>query len=301
MTKTLALVADVGGTNTRLALADADGLVAGSTQRFANAAHDGFAATAQAYLDGQDTAQPSAMCVAIAGPVTGGKGQLTNRPDWVFDADRLGADLGIPQVKLANDLAALGYALPDLPPRVIHQIGGAGPQGPQALVVGVATGFNVALCLGDQVYEAELGHASLPSSVMAVLVANIGNGAQHFTTVESLFCGRGIEQLHQLRGNPAQPATDITAQNNGTLDLFAQALGLMCRELMYQYLPLGGVYFNGSLARAVLQGQGADKVAGHVAQDAAFDGRFGQVPLSVITEDTAALYGCARVLRLAGA
>ena len=75
----------------------------------------------------------------------------------------------------------------------------------------------------------------------------------------------------------------------------------MCRELMYQYLPLGGVYFNGSLARAVLQGQGADKVVGHVAQDAAFDGRFGQVPLSVITEDTAALYGCARVLRLAGA
>ena len=292
------LVADVGGTNTRLALADANGLITGSTQRYANTAVQGFSAAVSTYLATQSNTKPTAMCVAIAGPVTNGHGQLTNRQDWQFDACALSQTLTIPRVTLINDLAALGYALPDLPPRVIHQIGGATAQNTQALVVGVATGFNVSLCQNGQVYEAELGHASLPSSVMEILRAKIGAHANGYTSVEALFSGKGLEQLHQLLGHAPLSAVDITSQKGPTLALFTQALGVMCRELTYQYMPLGGLYFNGSLARAVLQGQGAQDIAMHAAQDTAFAGRFGQVPLYLITEDTAALYGCARYLRL---
>lgn len=292
------LVADVGGTNTRLALADENGVISGSTRRYTNTAVQGFSHAVSTYLSAQSGTKPTAMCVAIAGPVTKGHGQLTNRQDWQFDACELSKTLSIPRVILINDLAALGYALPDLPPRVIHQIGGATAQNSQALIVGVATGFNVSLCQNGQVYEAELGHASLPSSVMDVIRAKVGGGADTFKSVESLFSGGGLENLHVLLGNAPLTAIEITGQQNETLALFTQALGVMCRELTYQYMPLGGLYFNGSLARAVLEGQGAQDIAKHAAQDTAFAGRFGQVPLFLITEDTAALYGCARYLRL---
>jgi glucokinase len=298
MTTEITLVADVGGTNTRLALADANGLIADSTQRYANAQVRCFSTAVRTYLQAQQGIRPTAICVAIAGPVTKGHGQLTNLKDWQFDACTLAESLAIPRVILINDLAALGYALPDLPPRVIHQIGGATAQNDQALIVGVATGFNVSLCQNGQVYESELGHASLPNSVMETLRAKIGKAANAFTTVESLFSGGGLEQLHQQLGHAPKPATEITTDDNGTRALFTQALGVMCRELTYQYMPLGGLYFNGSLARAVLQGQGAENIATQAAQDKLFAGRFGQVPLYLITEDTAALYGCARYLRL---
>ena len=74
-----------------------------------------------------------------------------------------------------------------------------------------------------------------------------------------------------------------------------QALGLFCCELTYQYMPLAGLYFNGSVARAIVSSESAAKViAAEAGKDETFSGRFGQVPLFVITEDNAALYGCAR-------
>lgn len=298
MNRQATLVADVGGTNTRLSFADQNGLAVARTVRYPNATLSGFEDAIQRYLSDQKLAPPDAMCIAIAGPVGDGRGVLTNRSEWTFDTAALSETLAIKQVHLINDLAALGYALPDLPPRVIRQIGGGTAQSDQALVVGIATGFNVSLSLNGQVFEAELGHASLPSSVMDLLQKRLGYKADAFETVEMLFCGRGLELLHKQLGAPPTEASEITAQGGETLHLFGQALGVLCREMTYQYMPLGGLYFNGSLARAVLQGEGAKQISNATAQDAAFSGRFGQVPLFVITEDTAALYGCARYAAL---
>ncbi len=75
MANNLTLVADVGGTNTRFALADENGIIAGSTARYVNRDVDGFVDAAQAYISTLDVAKPTHLCTAIAGPVSGGTGR----------------------------------------------------------------------------------------------------------------------------------------------------------------------------------------------------------------------------------
>ena len=199
---------------------------------------------------------------------------------------------------LLNDLAALGHALNVLPDDMVRQVGGGTPNGSQRLVAGVATGFNISLSTGSHVIEAELGHASIPHSVHQVLVQALGAKADQFGTVEALFSGDGLAQLHVAMGNaPLDPAM-ITPQSNATTELFAKLLGVFIREMTYHYMPLAGLYFNGSVARAIFDQKDVGQIiAKEVAKDTAFAGRFGQVPLFMITQDNAALYGCAQYLQ----
>ena len=298
MTNDLTLVADVGGTNTRFALADANGIIAESFIGYSNADVDCCVEAAQEYFAALVGPKPSSICIAIAGPVSAGKGELTNG-DWEFDTEVLAQSLGLERAHLLNDLVALGYALDVLPDHVVKQISGGKPHGDQALVAGIATGFNVSMCHAGHVIEAELGHASLPSSVMEVLRVAVGDKASRFHKVEALFSGDGLAALHVALGfketNPAQITALTNEEGAQTVALFAKALGLFCGEMAFQYMPFAGLYFNGSVARAIMNSETAAKaIAAEAGKDETFSGRFGQVPLYVITEDNAALYGCAR-------
>jgi len=235
--------------------------------------------------------------VAIAGPVSGGQGKLTNG-DWQFEPRALSSALGLHATYVINDLAALGYAVPVMPQTAVTQLNSGTPSGSQKLVAGVATGFNVSLAQGKCVAEAELGHASLPASVAEVLGNAIVDKSVRFHSNEMLFSGAGLERLHLALGHEALSAPEITGRDGATLDLFARLLGVFCREMTYHYMPLAGLYFNGSLARAVLQSRHVATVVEEAGRDQAFAVRFGQVPLYLITEDSAALFGCARYVQL---
>lgn len=298
MTKQLTMVADVGGTNTRFALAECDRVIAGSVARYANNDVAGFVEAAQSYLSSLDGALPTSLCAAIAGPVSDGKGELTNG-DWGFDTQVLSQVLGMENSYLLNDLAALGYAVEVLPDDMVTQFGGTAAQGAQALVVGIATGCNVSLSLASRVAEAELGHASLPSSVIEALRDVIGDKALDFKTVECLFSGNGLTALHLALGFETQEPAQITAADGETVKLIAKALGVFARELIYQYMPMAGLYFNGSVARGILgTPERAKIVADEVSKADGFMGRFQQVPLFLITDDSAPLYGCAHFAQL---
>lgn len=302
MIDNLTLVADVGGTNTRFALAVRNSLIAGSSVRYSNADFGSFVEVAQSYCASLDGKKPSSICIAIAGPVLADKGELTNG-NWAFDTDILVHSLGFERSYLLNDLVALGYALDVLPDHAVRQISGGTPLGDQSLVAGIATGFNVSMCHAGHVIEAELGHASLPSSVIGVLQDVLGKKGRSFNTVESLFSGRGLAALHFALGfaetDPAQITGSTTEEGTQTVVLFAQLLGLFCREMTFQYMPFGGLYLNGSVVRAISESKPAAKVIiAEAGKDKRFSGRFGQVPLFVITEDNAALYGCARYAQL---
>jgi glucokinase len=85
----LSLVADIGGTNTRVALARGAEVDASSVERYRNAEHDGLASVIAAYLEkhGISDAEIGGVCVAGAGPVRDGVVQLTNL-DWRIDRTR---------------------------------------------------------------------------------------------------------------------------------------------------------------------------------------------------------------------
>jgi glucokinase len=164
---TYALVADIGGTNTRVAMADGRKIVDGTIRRYRNAAFPGLESVLRRYVEDEGEVDPIAACVAVAGPVRDGRATMTNL-DWTIDKDTLARATGAKTTAILNDLQAQGHALGHIDPTNIRTVF-AGPEGhanAAKLVVGVGTGFNAApvfdLEHGRVVTPSESGHANLP-------------------------------------------------------------------------------------------------------------------------------------------
>ncbi|MDB5296193.1 MAG: glucokinase [Phycisphaerales bacterium] len=111
------LAADIGGTNTRLALFDDAGTLTG-LREYRSQDHADLTAIVRLYIADPDTAaDPAARrpvdraCFAVAGPVQGDDGALVSRITnlkWTVEQRRLADTLGLPpaEVKVINDLAA---------------------------------------------------------------------------------------------------------------------------------------------------------------------------------------------------
>ena len=306
------LVADVGGTNTRFALCDPDaGISRATLTRYRNTGYPSFDAALTSYLSAQGTPALTAVCIAVAGPVSGGRARLTNL-DWGFDAGALSRLTRAP-VTIINDLAALGHAVPGFGADDTATVHSPDPAlrvaNGQALVLGLGTGVNAcavrmapghpAACL-----EAEAGHTSLPASVAALLAQRFGTLPEAFFSTEELFAGRGLARLHALAtGTTQDGAAIIAAHATGdalateTLTLFATLAGTYARELALQYMPREGLYLAGSVARGVIEaGFAAPFTAAYTAPQ-----RFGDLvagmPVRLITDDMAALAGCLAAVR----
>jgi glucokinase len=295
----LHLVADVGGTNCRLALADANGVKTDTARRFRNDDHDSFAALARDFL--KDQPPITSAAVAIAGPVGKGWGRLTNR-NWHFDAADLARELSMDAVYLLNDLEALGHAIAVLPDASLRHLSGTPiDDEPQSMVVGLGTGFNVSVAHGPSgvVFAAEMGHAALPQPVASIIRHEVDD-IDVFDTVEHLLSGRGLAKLHEGRTGHACKPEEVAEAEGGlvTQEIMARALGALVREVAYLYLPEGGIYFNGSLARTLLCEATTEHVLAPLRDDPSFEGRMARIPTYLLTDDASALHGCARYLAL---
>ncbi|MBO9477589.1 ROK family protein [Shimia sp. R11_0] len=299
------LVGDIGGTNTRLALADVTGVQPASVMRASNDAYESFDAVLSSYLQKTDPDSLAGVCVAIAGPVQAGKGTLTNR-NWSLDVDSLRAQARAPHAELINDLSALGYALARVSTEHVfgtHQ----GATNGQRLVVGMGTGFNVsptrATASGVTAMESELGHAELPYSVSQLLQDALGAAAQPFNTYEDCFSGRGLERLHEAVSGEKQDGKSImesfaAGQTDAqrTVLLFARALGRMTQSVIHQFMPRDGIAFAGSASRGVLTSKALPAFVEELTADHHGIVDAHQFPISLITEDVAALEGCLQYL-----
>ncbi|MEL6465940.1 MAG: glucokinase [Pseudomonadota bacterium] len=293
----IGLVADVGGTNTRMAFVDRDGVIAETIVKCPNAEFGSFLDLATAYLNGRKV--PSHVVVAVAGPVAGDRARLTNR-NWDFNAGSLAAAFEADEVVLMNDLEALGQAVPTVADDAVeplHDGAALGGNG-QALVVGLGTGFNVSAVNMESgtVFTSEQGHASLPSSVMAILEARLPDTSR-FDSVENLFSGVGLLRLAHVIGVDVDSAEALAKSDDPrareALAVCTEAFGLMVRELAYSYFPRAGLYFNGSLAKFLTAPERRDTVLAPLRADNSFDGQFARIPAFLFVSDTVALGGCA--------
>ena len=304
------LLADVGGTNARMALARNGAIDSATIARFRGDDHASFDEVVRIYLDQQGNPAIEAVCIDVAGPVSGGQARLTNR-DWDFTEERLCKLTGAPRARLINDLIALGYATPALRGDAAGFLR-LGPQGVatngQRLVVNAGTGFNVCAVKvlpdgGIACLEAEEGHTRLPLSVAIPLIEALGaeDAAKH-DSVEELFAGRGLARLHALRARvPQARAEDVVAaatagdpEAEATCALYARLFGLLCRELALRFMPMEGMFLTGSVARSSVERFAifeeaflSDPLMGQITR---------AVPVGVIRDDLAALHGCLAAL-----
>ena len=310
-----ALVADVGGTNTRVALARGGRVLPDTIHRYPNRENPDLWSILRRYLAEQGAPACSEACVALAGPVRDGEGRMTNLK-WRIDGEGLRAATGARKVAILNDLQAQGHALghvdEDMISTVLEQGPGVLPARATRLVIGIGTGFNSAAVHeaagGRHVVPSESGHAGLPVQDEAGLALAQWLRARHgFAAVEDVLSGRGLERLHLWLGQRAGGEEALSAAEivraagtdeaaNETLRHFARVLGAVAGDLALIHLPFGGIYLAGGVARAVAPHLGASGFAEAFRDKGRFSDFMRNFPVFLIEDDYAALTGCARHL-----
>ncbi|MDB9838514.1 glucokinase [bacterium] len=306
------LVADIGGTNTRVALADGKKIFESTIRRYSNADYPGLETVLRRYIEDENDVEPIAACVAVAGPVRDGRATMTNL-DWTIDKDTLIRATKAEKVAILNDLQAQGHALGHIDPANIRTIidGPDGNDSAAMLVVGVGTGFNAAPVFqtenGRLVTPSESGHANLPiRSERELRLCQFAADAHGFPAVEEVLSGRGLERVYAFLGHEAGTprelaAADIMAAVSDGSDpraeeaaaLFTRILGTVCGNLSLIQLPFGGVYLVGGVSRAFAPYLGKFGFADAFRDKGRFAGFMGNFKVSVVEDDYAALTGSA--------
>jgi len=258
------LLADIGGTNTRCAVTGTDGRP-GPARTFINREHESLSALlgkfiAELETDAHQSGRPEAGVLAIAAPVSGDRVQMTNI-DWDFSIDAVRCDLGLRDLRALNDFEALAWALPDLQPAELMQIGsGNAVAGNPKGVIGPGTGLGVASLVPSNdrwlAVPGEGGHVTLPATDdrEAAAIARIRDEFGH-CSAERVISGPGIALLHHaLHGGPDTDAAEISqlADANDkaateTLEIFFRLLGTVAANLALTIGAFGGIYIGGGI------------------------------------------------------
>jgi glucokinase len=308
-----ALVADIGGSTSRFALA-VTGQRPQGLLTLANDTMPNIEAAIAHYL-GRVDGKPQVAVFAVAGPVNGDDVKLTNRA-WSFRVPELAARFGFSHLRVINDFEALAWALPLLAGADTRAIGPRlePPRGVK-VVLGPGTGLGVAALVpingSWNVVPSEGGHASFgpqaddEAPVFARLRAECGH-----VTAETILSGPGLASLHRalhqqsaklkpeeiVRGAAAGDAAART-----TVALFVRLLGRFAGDVALTFKATGGVYIAGGVAMAL--GALFDDALFRAAFEAhpPYEKMLAAVPTYLMTCEEPGLLGCAAVVeRLVG-
>lgn len=313
-----ALVADIGGTNMRLAIAEAGRIDPENARSFEVRRFAGPGEVAQRYLADLDAPPPDTACLALAGPVAGRRAPLTNS-NWIVDADRFQAETGVGECRLINDFEALAHALPHLGGSDLVTIGAngmrSGREGGARAVIGPGTGLGVALLADDGdrriAMPGEGGHIGFaPVDEHEIEILRRLAGRYGRVSAERLISGAGLEALHralgEIDGRPreamsaAEILNDALERREGpgweTIKIFAAIFGGVAGDIALVAGAVGGVYLAGGISRRLAP----------VLEETPFRARFdakgrlanyvSAMPVHAIITDHAALAGAAAAL-----
>lgn len=258
-------VADVGGTNIRLARVVESGvtdIVKYECQAFASidlAVLDYFHRYPQFRFE--------SGCIAIACPVLGDQVVMTNH-SWAFSQLALKRQLKLSSLFVINDFTAVAHSLPVLKPEQVIQIGEGTPKanGNKA-VFGPGTGLGVKhITFSDKGWltiDGEGGHVDFaPVDDTDVVVWRYLQNTYGRASAEEVMSGRGILNIYRaLSAHYNKPASllspaDITdAAFDGQCDIASAAVTQFCRvmgsfagNLALNMATTGGVFIGGGIA-----------------------------------------------------
>jgi glucokinase len=321
-TSTAILVGDVGGTHARFAIVDAHEPGSWHTQQRLDleAEYEGFEAALRDYIERSGiSCIPAAAAIAVAGPVTAGAVQFTNRR-WHISESKL-RDFGFAETLLINDFAALACAVAELGASELRNIGPelTGLKDASISVIGPGTGFGVS-CLararGWAVPMAteggHIGFAPSDEQEMAVLRLLWGQGGR--VSIERLLSGRGLETLYlalqRLSGHegPALSAAHVTANAlagdaacRAALTMFCSIFGAAAGDIALAHGALGGVYLAGGIAQKIEPFLLTSPFRARFESKGRLSAYVQQIPTKLILSQDAAMLGAAGALRHARA
>ncbi len=308
------LVADIGGTNARFALIDANRQIY-AEHSLTCADFSDLATAITAYLQARGEPRPARAAIAVATPITGDWIQFTNSP-WSFSTEATRRKLGLEQLLILNDFTALALALPLLGPDERRTVGrGTSITEAPIGLIGPGTGLGVSGLVWSGHHwiplETEGGHVTFSAcderewAIYRVLQRRFDH-----VSPERLLSGPGLVNLYtalaELEGWSAEDLVPADISDRAltgncqhcveVLELFCGMLGTAAGNLALTLGARGGVYIGGGIVPRL--GDFFDRSAFRARFEA--KGRFGDylaaIPTWVITANNPALRGAAAAL-----
>ena len=317
------LVADIGGTHARFALAcreESGPLLADSVREFAVADFPSLSEAARHYLEGNDVRATSAevkrAVFAVAGHIDGDEARITNHP-WVISIARTCDALGLDRLELVNDFAAQAMAISRLAAADVIPIGTARWAGPAAdgdrtyAVIGPGTGLGVgALLRRDGQYntlQTEGGHVSFaPGTPEEIQVLQRLSGEFGRVSNERIVSGNGLVNLHRALSAiaGADPGSlrpeDITARAQAgdagclhSIDVFCAVFGAAAGDLVLTLGAWDGVFLTGGVVPRLLQWLAHSGFRQRFEHKGRFSPVMAQVPVLAVIHPYPGLLGAA--------
>ena len=273
------LAGDVGATKILLEVGDIrSGAWVPALSRRYESAEIAFIQALEQFL-GEVSALPgkpriSAAAFGAAGPKTGNRIRMTNRP-WSVDGGVVVNRCGIAKVKVVNDLEATARGLALLPDREMKTIqpGRAVALAP-CVVMGVGTGLGVAYLISrGQRYQAvpgEGGHATFaPVTPQQVELVHAIREAKGRVSNEDILSGTGLTRIFEFvmaRGDAGIPSPDACRPDriskeamegadpmaSTALDLFIECIGSVAGDHALNVMAQGGVFLTGGIVAKIL-------------------------------------------------
>jgi glucokinase len=329
------LAADVGGTNTKLALGRLEGGKAMLIERkvYSSLAYVSLERVVESFLSEQGVApyaaSVAAACLAVAGPVEHGRARLTNLA-WQIEEVAFARHFGFPRVKVINDFAAAGLGIEELSDNDFVTLqAGAAVERANRVVVGAGTGLGVGWLTwnegGYEVHPSEGGHTdfapidALQDELLLYLRRELGR-----VSYERVLSGLGLRHIFAfVKHRDPRPSTQalVDAMANAdpagaiaafalderdplavaALDLFVSAYGAFAGNMALMALAHGGIYVAGGIAPKI----GPKLEDGTFMRAFAAKGRFKTlletIPVKVVMNDQVGMLGAlAEAARIAG-
>lgn len=318
------LAGDVGGTKVHLALYgfQKGRLTHVRDEKFSAQHYPGLEEIVREFLGIDGSAEITAACFGVPGPVRSGRLKLTNLP-WVLDSRELAKNLGIEHLFLINDLEANGYGVPELGAGQIFVLseGNASFVGNRGLV-SAGTGLGEAILVWNGKMHipmaSEGGHCDFaPRNELEIeLFQYLYRTLKGRVSFERVVSGIGIKNVYSflrdekkmeepawlrermLAEDPNAVIGELgsTGENElcaRTLDIFVAAYGAEAGNLALKVLSTGGMYLGGGIAPKILP----KMMEGGFMRAFTDKGRLSDLlvhmPVRIILESRAALMGAA--------
>ena len=306
------LVADVGGTNTRLALFDpaTDELRALST--YDNCDHQRLEDIIASWLQTLDEPPPSTCCIAVAAPPADDRVTMVNI-SWSFSCRDMARRFGFTQLGWINDFQGIAYSLPHLG-NTDRQLLHAGHQeAPGKLAaMGPGTGLGGAtleIVAGmPMACACEPGHMGLAAAnALELEIARLLLPRHGEIHAELLVSGPGLQRLYlalaEIRGETVDclaPAEISRRALQGrdelstlTLNTFCALLGSVCGDFVLAGGAYGGLYLAGGIIPRMIPFLRASNFVQRFREKGSMGDHLAAVPLYVITTAQPGLIGAA--------
>jgi glucokinase len=307
------MVADVGGTNTRMALFDPATGEFRALANYTNRDYLRFEDVIAHWLESLGEPLPQNCCIAVAAPPSQDHVVMVNM-DWAFYCSELASQFSFAQFRRLNDFESNAYALPHLTDKdrkLLHS--GSGARSADRLAtVGPGTGLGGAVLDrsgGRSIsYAAEPGHMSLAAGTeLELALVGLLLSRHEDIYAELLVSGPGLLRLYQalgeLRGEPIhdlKPADISTRALDGTdplctmaLDTFCALLGSVCGDFLLANGAYGGLYLAGGIVPRMVSYLRDSEFHRRLITKGAMREHLNTVPVYVITAGHPGLLGAA--------